>query len=66
MTYHAYLPAIEIRPGDRLPEVSRFPVLSVEREGTGVLIRFEKTMFTRLFEYHGPDFGWECTRIERG
>lgn len=61
-----YLRADEIKAGDRLPDVSRFPVSRVIVDPRShVTFRFTGTEFNRTARYGGPDYGFECFRVER-
>ena len=65
-----YLRADEIRPGDILPDVSRFPVATVKRCPmlTGpdfIHLSFQGAHFTRRAFDGGPGYGFECFRVER-
>lgn len=58
---HLYLRADEIKPGDILPDVSRFPVTHVIVDPRShITIRFDGTEFTRTARYGGPEYGYEC------
>lgn len=66
-----YLRADDIKPGDRLPDVSRFPVSAVKfcpmPTGGGFMrINFDGTDFTRRAFDGGPEYGFECFRVDRG
>lgn len=61
-----YLRADEIKLGDILPDVSRSTVARVIVDPhSHVTIRFSGTEFTRTARYGGPDYGYECFRVER-
>lgn len=61
-----YLRADEIKPGDILPDVSRSTVTRVIVDPRShVTLRFDGTEFTRTARYGGPDYGYECFRVER-
>lgn len=61
-----YLRADEIKKGDILPDVSRFPVTRVVVDPRShVTFRFEGTEFTRTARYGGEGYGYECFRVLR-
>lgn len=71
MTNYLYVPADEIRPGDIITSMSRFPVESITRlpadhfyPAETIRFTFERTEFTRSTSYSGP-FGWEWFNIQR-
>lgn len=54
-----------IKPGDILPDVSRYPVARViVHPNSHVRVTFKGTTFTRDFPHGGPGFGFGCARIE--
>ena len=61
-----YLSADEIKQGDILPGVSRFPVARVIIDPRShVTFRFERTEFTRTARYGGEGYGFECFFVLR-
>ena len=61
-----YLRADEVKPGDILPDVSRFAVSRVIVDPRShVTFRFTGTEFTRTARYGGPEYGYECFRVLR-
>ncbi|QDH92155.1 hypothetical protein SEA_PHILLYPHILLY_113 [Microbacterium phage PhillyPhilly] len=61
-----YLRADEIKSGDILPDVSRMPVShAIVDPHSHVTFRFTGTEYTRHASYGGPDYGYECFRVER-
>lgn len=63
-----YLRADEIDPGDILPDVSRARVVSTGKTlddgGHPIIIRMANG-YVREARYGGPDYGYECFRVER-
>lgn len=63
---HLYLRADEIKPGDLLTDVSRFPVTRViVHPNSHVMFRFQGTEFTRTARFGGPEYGYECFQVFR-
>lgn len=61
-----YLRADEIKAGDILPDVSRFPVTRVIIDPRShVTFRFAGTEFTRTARYGGEGYGYESFRVLR-
>ena len=61
-----YLSADEIKQGDILPDVSRFPVARVIIDPRShVTFRFERTEFTQTARYGGEGYGFECFYVLR-
>ena len=61
-----YLRADEIKPGDILTDVSRFPVTRVIVDPRShVTFRFSGTEFTRTARYGGDEYGYECFQVLR-
>ena len=61
-----YLSADEIKQGDILPGVSRFPVARVIiAPRSQVTLRFKRTEFTRIARYGGEGYGFECFFVLR-
>lgn len=65
MTYH-YETVDNIRPGDILPDVSRFPVSKViTHPFSHIRIMFKDTTFIKDYPYGDANFGWPSARFER-
>ena len=61
-----YLRADEVKPGDILPDVSRFAVSRVIVDPRShVTFRFAGTEFTRTARCGGPEYGYECFLVLR-
>lgn len=62
---HLYIPANEVKPGDILIKVSRFPVARKVENLPTIMFTFKGTEYKRHTSYGGPDFGWECFYVKR-
>lgn len=62
---HLYIPADEIRPGDTLPDVSRFAVASVGLYPARVEIAFTGTHGARVDCDRSDGHGYRHFRVER-